>query len=100
VAWCKKRAALKDTTGADTNNLARLLQILIIDVGIQVFYFTSPPAYRGSRIGSYGSSIKYNITYYGDVAAGTLTYKSIIPLRRPGDPEFVQFLVASRIRIL
>jgi hypothetical protein len=53
-----------------------------------VFYFSSPPAYRGSRIGSYGSSIKYNITYYGDVAAGTY-YKCIIPLRRPGYPEFV-----------
>ncbi len=55
-----------------TNNPARLLQILISNVGSQVFYFSSPPAYRGSRIGSYGSSIKYNITYYGDVAAGNL----------------------------
>jgi hypothetical protein len=68
----QKRVALEDTTGADTNNPARLLQILLTDVGIQVFYFSSPPAYRGSRIGSYGSSIKYNITYYGDVAAGNL----------------------------
>jgi hypothetical protein len=85
MARCKKRAALKET---DTNNLARLLQILITDVVTQVFYFSSPPAYRGSRIGSYGSSIKYNITYYGDVAAGTY-YNCIIPLRQPGYPEFV-----------
>jgi hypothetical protein len=48
------------------------LQILLTDVVTQVFYFSSPPVYRGSRIGSYGSSIKYNITYYGDVAAGNL----------------------------
>jgi hypothetical protein len=86
---CKTRVELKDTTVADTNNLVRLLQILITEFVTQVFYFSSPPAYRGSRIGSYGSSIKYNITYYGDVAAGTLTYNSIIPLRWPGYSEFV-----------
>ena len=37
----------------------------------QVFYFQSSVEYGGSRIGSFGSTIKYGITTYGDTSLGT-----------------------------